>query len=210
MSAFPPRLARCSTASSPVQQLARLLADAGHECYLVGGSVRDAFLDRALRDDEVVDVDVTTDARPDVVERLVRPWADAVWLQGQRFGTVGCRKDDTRARDHHVPRRGLPPREPQARGRRSPTTSRPTSRGATSPSTRWRCALPDPVLVDPVRRRRSTSPRAACARRSRPRSRSSTTRCACCARRASSRSSASSPIPSSSPRWSSCATGSRS
>ena len=34
---------RCSTPSSPVQQLARLLADAGHECYLVGGSVRDAL-----------------------------------------------------------------------------------------------------------------------------------------------------------------------
>jgi poly(A) polymerase len=25
----------------------------------------------------------------------VRPWADAVWLQGRRFGTIGCRKDGT-------------------------------------------------------------------------------------------------------------------
>src|SRR5206468_1942524 len=24
------------------------------------------------------------------------PWADAVWLQGQRFGTVGCEKDGDR------------------------------------------------------------------------------------------------------------------
>jgi poly(A) polymerase len=95
MSAFPPRLRPLLDASSPVQQLARLLTDAGHECYLVGGSVRDAFLDRTLRDDETPDVDITTDARPDVVERLVRPWADAVWLQGQRFGTVGCRKGDS-------------------------------------------------------------------------------------------------------------------
>ena len=31
------------------QQVARALADGGHECYLVGGSVRDALLDRAAR-----------------------------------------------------------------------------------------------------------------------------------------------------------------
>jgi poly(A) polymerase len=42
------------------------------------------------------DVDVATDARPDDVERLVRDWADHVWLQGKRFGTVGCQKGETR------------------------------------------------------------------------------------------------------------------
>ena len=26
----------------------------------------------------------------------MRPWADAVWLQGQRFGTIGCEKDGER------------------------------------------------------------------------------------------------------------------
>src|SRR5205823_739706 len=93
MSAFPPALNPMLDDSSPVQRLARLLTDAGHECYLVGGRVRDAFLDRAERDGENIDVDLTTDARPEVVERLVRRWADAVWLQGQRFGTVGCKKD---------------------------------------------------------------------------------------------------------------------
>jgi poly(A) polymerase len=77
--------------ASPVQQLAHRLVEAGHECYLVGGSVRDALLDRAPQD-----VDVTTSARPEEVERIVRPWADNVWLQGQRFGTVGCEKDGTR------------------------------------------------------------------------------------------------------------------
>ena len=30
------------------------------------------------------------------VEAVLRPWADAVWLQGQRFGTVGCTKDGER------------------------------------------------------------------------------------------------------------------
>jgi poly(A) polymerase len=53
--------------------------------------VRDALLDR-----DIVDVDITTDARPDANEAVVRPWADAVWLQAQRFGTVGCEKNGER------------------------------------------------------------------------------------------------------------------
>jgi poly(A) polymerase len=95
MTAIPSRLQKLLDPASPTQQLARLITDAGYECYLVGGSVRDHFLDRVYRDDEKADVDLTTNARPEAVEQLVRPWADAVWLQGQRFGTVGCRKDGT-------------------------------------------------------------------------------------------------------------------
>jgi poly(A) polymerase len=91
---IPPRLRPLLDAQSPVQQLAGRLVAAGYECYLVGGSVRDAFLD--LSPDEKRDVDIATNARPDEVEVLVRGWADHVWLQGQRFGTVGCEKDDTR------------------------------------------------------------------------------------------------------------------
>lgn len=81
----PARLQPILDDASPVLELARRLAEADHQCYLVGGSVRDALLD--LPHD---DIDVTTGARPDEVERLVRGWADHVWLQGQRFGTVGC------------------------------------------------------------------------------------------------------------------------
>ncbi len=95
MAAIPPRLQPLLDPRAPTQQLARLLTDAGFECYLVGGSVRDAFLDRVTLDGQRPDVDLTTNARPDAVEEIVRGWADAVWLQGQRFGTVGCRKDDT-------------------------------------------------------------------------------------------------------------------
>ena len=93
MAQIPRRLRPLLDRASPVQELARLLAEAGHRCYLVGGSLRDALLD--LSPDEERDVDVATDARPDEVERLVRGWADHVWLQGQRFGTVGCEKDGT-------------------------------------------------------------------------------------------------------------------
>jgi len=91
VSGVPPRLQRFFEPDSPTQQLVARLAAGGHRAYLVGGSVRDALLDRAI-----VDVDITTDARPDAIEAAVRGWADAVWLQGRRFGTVGCEKDGER------------------------------------------------------------------------------------------------------------------
>jgi poly(A) polymerase len=91
VTAVPARLERFFEPDSPTQQLARRLASDGHRAYLVGGSVRDALLDR-----DIVDVDIATDARPEAIEGLVRPWADAVWLQGRRFGTVGCEKDGER------------------------------------------------------------------------------------------------------------------
>src|SRR5215218_2002462 len=89
---IPPRLRPLLDAQSPVQQLAGRLVAAGHRCYLVGGSVRDAFVNVEQREEDR-NFDLATDARPDDVERLVRDWAEHVWLQGKRFGTVGCWKD---------------------------------------------------------------------------------------------------------------------
>jgi poly(A) polymerase len=63
----------------------------GHELYLVGGSVRDAFLGRLSSD-----LDLTTDARPDQVQQIVRRWADSVWETGIEFGTVGVGKGEHR------------------------------------------------------------------------------------------------------------------
>ena len=91
MSAIPERLEPLLDPARPVQQLARRIIDAGYECFVVGGTVRDALLGR-LRAGR--DIDFATNARPEVVEELVRGWADHVWLQGQRFGTVGCIRDD--------------------------------------------------------------------------------------------------------------------
>ena len=91
---IPPRLRPLLEPASPVQDLARRLTAGGRQCYLVGGSVRDALLDVSPGGER--DVDVATDARPDDVERLVSGWADHVWLQGKRFGTVGCQKGETR------------------------------------------------------------------------------------------------------------------
>ncbi|MCI3240791.1 CCA tRNA nucleotidyltransferase [Streptomyces spinosisporus] len=68
-------------------ELARLFQEAGFSLALVGGSVRDALLGRLGND-----LDFTTDARPEDVLKIVRPWADAVWEVGIAFGTVGAQK----------------------------------------------------------------------------------------------------------------------
>ena len=72
-------------------ELGTLFADAGHELYLVGGSVRDALLGRLG-----TDLDFTTDARPEQIQRMLRPWADALWDTGIEYGTVGVGKGDQR------------------------------------------------------------------------------------------------------------------
>jgi poly(A) polymerase len=76
-----------------VRPLAERFDAADHRIYLVGGIVRDLVLGRPL--DGTADIDLTTDAHPDVVTQLVRGWADAVWDQGARFGTVGLKKGAT-------------------------------------------------------------------------------------------------------------------
>ena len=70
--------------------LAERFTAAGWRLYLVGGSVRDAILDVPIKKD----LDFTTDARPDDIEAVVAGWADAVWDQGRRFGTIGIKKGD--------------------------------------------------------------------------------------------------------------------
>ena len=68
--------------------LARRFQEAGFSLALVGGSVRDALLGRLGND-----LDFTTDARPQDVLKIMRPWADAVWDVGIAFGTVGAQKE---------------------------------------------------------------------------------------------------------------------
>lgn len=87
MTTVPARMAQLLEPDSPVFQLAERLAAGGHQAYVVGGSVRDALLDRPSDD-----IDLTTDARPEQIKAAIADWADAVWLQGEAFGTVGCTK----------------------------------------------------------------------------------------------------------------------
>jgi poly(A) polymerase len=72
--------------------LAERFAGAGHRLYLVGGIVRDLLLDRTDRLE--LDLDLTTDARPEQTKAIVAGWADAVWDQGARFGTIGIKRGD--------------------------------------------------------------------------------------------------------------------
>ena len=96
--ASPPDPGELLTAAKALQphaivlgELGQLFADAGHELYLVGGSVRDALLQRPL-----TDLDFTTDARPREVQQAVRRWADGLWDTGIDFGTVGVGKGTNR------------------------------------------------------------------------------------------------------------------
>jgi poly(A) polymerase len=67
--------------------LAEAFANAGFSLYAVGGSVRDALLDETRRED--FEIDFTTNARPEDIERLMKPLCTALWQQGRAFGTIG-------------------------------------------------------------------------------------------------------------------------
>jgi poly(A) polymerase len=85
----------------PVLEESQPLTDrfrgAGHRLFLVGGTVRDLIL--GAESDGVsgeIDFDFTTDARPDEIKRALSGWADSVWTQGERFGTIGAARDGRR------------------------------------------------------------------------------------------------------------------
>jgi poly(A) polymerase len=72
-----------------IDELGARFENAGEQIALVGGPVRDAMLGRLQND-----LDFTTSARPEVTERLLKGWADAIWDMGRDFGTIGSRKGD--------------------------------------------------------------------------------------------------------------------
>jgi len=70
------------------KELGARFDDAGHELYLVGGTVRDQLLGRPSRD-----WDFCTSAPPRETTSILRGWAERQYLVGVRFGTVGALKD---------------------------------------------------------------------------------------------------------------------
>lgn len=72
-----------------LQPLRDRFAAAGHRLFLVGGTVRDLIVGDQRTD---FDLDATTPARPPEIKRLLHGWADAIWTQGERFGTIGAMK----------------------------------------------------------------------------------------------------------------------
>lgn len=73
-------------ASPVVSTLAEAFERAGFELAIVGGPVRDALLGRTTHD-----LDLTTDARPDDILRIITPISTARWDIGREFGTIGAR-----------------------------------------------------------------------------------------------------------------------
>ena len=88
------QLGRLVDVHPEARELGERFADRGHELHLVGGTVRDTLL---AGDDEqtlaTVDLDFATSATPEETERIVGPWATAVWLTGVEFGTVSCQRE---------------------------------------------------------------------------------------------------------------------
>ncbi|MFD1718526.1 CCA tRNA nucleotidyltransferase [Georgenia deserti] len=72
-----------------VRELGEAFRDAGHELALVGGPVRDAFLEAVSHD-----LDFATSAHPEQTATLLDAWADSSWDVGKEFGTVGARRGD--------------------------------------------------------------------------------------------------------------------
>ena len=85
---IPERLEFLTSELLPPAQLNDLFSAAGEELFLVGGSVRDAFLERPLED-----FDFATSARPERIVEVLTPWADAVYRVGEAFGTIAAQKD---------------------------------------------------------------------------------------------------------------------
>ncbi len=74
-------------ATSPLMaRLGAAFAQEGFELAIVGGPVRDALLGRATND-----LDLTTNARPDDILRIVKPLSSATWDIGRAFGTIGAK-----------------------------------------------------------------------------------------------------------------------
>jgi poly(A) polymerase len=90
---IPRRLEFLVSADLPPAQLHEVFSKAGHQLYLVGGSVRDAFLERGLAD-YTYDFDFATDARPERIGRLLESWGDVVYGVGATFGTIAAVKGE--------------------------------------------------------------------------------------------------------------------
>ena len=126
---IPPRFAPILEEMAP---LASRFSEAGHRLYLVGGTVRDLLMGGAegTLNPEGMDFDATTTARPDEIKRIVADIADAVWTQGERFGTIGLKIGE---RVYEITTH---------RAESMQMRSMLISHVATSPSTRWRSNSP--------------------------------------------------------------------
>ena len=85
MTSDAPRLPELVAEGSTARDIGERFAAAGYETWLVGGPVRD-FLVNAT----TADLDIATNAKPSEMLNILRGWADQLWLQGVKFGTIGA------------------------------------------------------------------------------------------------------------------------
>ena len=83
--------ARFEAVVTELAPISDLFARAGRRLYIVGGTVRDLMLGR---DVSSLDFDFTTDAHPDEIKRLLDGNVDAIWTQGERFGTIAAKRGE--------------------------------------------------------------------------------------------------------------------
>jgi poly(A) polymerase len=138
--------ARLQPVLDEVRPLAAEFESAGFRLYLVGGIVRDLLLGDDLGDR--FDIDLTTDAEPSDIKRIIGPSVDALWAQGERFGTIGAKVGDRtfEITTHRAESYDPDSRKPEVAfgkdiegdlGRRDFTVNA------------MALSLPDPVLIDP-------------------------------------------------------------
>jgi poly(A) polymerase len=72
-----------------LKELGEKFSKNGFEISLVGGPVRDAVLGKTVKD-----LDLTTNAKPDEIQKYLKGWADSIWDVGIKFGTVGAKVKD--------------------------------------------------------------------------------------------------------------------
>jgi poly(A) polymerase len=72
-----------------LKELGEKFSKNGFEISLVGGPVRDAVLGKLVKD-----LDLTTNAKPDEIQKCLKGWADSIWDVGIKFGTVGAKVND--------------------------------------------------------------------------------------------------------------------
>lgn len=76
---------------SVLDELGERFAAAGYSLAVVGGTVRDALLDRITAES---DLDFTTNAHPKQIMGILKGWADHVWDTGIAFGTISASRGD--------------------------------------------------------------------------------------------------------------------
>ena len=84
---IPERLSSLLGVEGVPMRIAAAFSDAGHEVFLVGGSVRDALMGR---EPETPDYDFATAASPEETESILNSIARSVVTIGKEFGTIGC------------------------------------------------------------------------------------------------------------------------